>query len=619
MTTNRRTKRKPAVGITVLLLLGALMQSPPAAATQASRQPVNRELRTWIASIAPLDEQPSAAAWLHPPNPLAQFYRQVGFRPVWTGPDGLLPQAEILLSAMANASEVGLFPEDYRLPDLTTIRIAGVSFSDALSLTELAPHVQFDVMLTEGLLRYAQDLSQGRISPEMLSEQRSDQRRPSTGDIPAELAAALKQSRLKAYIESLHPRGEAYHGLKKALQQYEQIQRSGGWPTIAPGPTLRPGDFGPRVDALRGRLLVTQDLPADSPGDHSAYDPVTKAAVVQFQIRHGLNPDGLVGKGTLAELNIPVGERISRLQLNMERWRWLPDSLGDRYLLVNIPAFTLSVVETGTPVHTLRAIVGRKHRQTPILSGRISYLEFNPYWNIPPKIARKDILPKVIGDPAYLARQGIRVFDSWDGQARELDPAGIAWENLSASTFPYRLRQDPSDLNALGQVKFMFPNHHSVYIHDTPGKALFQEDERIFSSGCVRVDAPMVLARYLLRNQGWDPARLEAAMGNGRRQTVVLDDPIPVHLVYFTAWVDEDGRVQFRPDVYGHDRRLLAALKTRTSAPVYCNSDAKKGRLLAVGSAAKTGPLSTVDTSDRVAVGAIEPTGKMAGHPMTGI
>ena len=188
------------------------------------------------------------------------------------------------------------------------------------------------------------------------------------------------------------------------------------------------------------------------------------------------------------------------------------------HLMVNIPAFELSVMEADSRVDRMRTIVGRIKRQTPIMSGTMTYLEFNPYWNIPQKIARKDILPKVIGDPDYLTRQGIKVFDNWDDQASALDPAAIAWNNLSGRYFPYRLRQDPSEVNALGQVKFMFPNDYSIYIHDTPGKSLFGRQGRSFSSGCVRVEAPMALAQYLLNGQGWDRTRLETTIANGQRQ-----------------------------------------------------------------------------------------------------
>lgn len=551
--------------------------------------------------------------------PVARFYHVVGHSPVWVDRHGLRPPGETLLAAIGEPADDGLGSNEYLLPYLREAWRDSVAFSDTIQLNDMRQCIQFDVALTDGVLRYAQDLSQGRVTPESLSPQWLARRRVSTRDIPAELAQALKKDRLKAYLESLHPNGQAYRRLRKTLQEYERIRRSGGWPAISPGPTLMTGDAGFRVDTLRRRLNMTDDWSADGPANYAEYDQRVEAAVKRFQRRHGLQADGLVGKRTLTELNIPVEKRITQLQLNMERWRWFPDSLGDRYLMVNIPAFELSIVEADRRINSMRAIVGRKRRQTPILSDRMTYLEFNPYWNIPRKIARKDILPKAISDPTYLARLGIRVFDSWDHQARELDPMGIPWESLSARYFPYRLRQDPSDVNALGRVKFMFPNPLSVYIHDTPGKALFDQQARSFSSGCIRVNDPLTLAQYLLNNQGWDRARLEAAVARGQRQTVVLDNPIPVHLVYFTAWVDAEGRVNFREDIYGRDRRLLMALSHRQADLIICGNRALETNRLAARPPLHTLSAATAAFSRHIAP-AFAPTGDdMTDNPLTGL
>jgi murein L,D-transpeptidase YcbB/YkuD len=248
----------------------------------------------------------------------------------------------------------------------------------------------------------------------------------------------------------------------------------------------------------------------------------------------------------------------------------------------------------------------------------MTYLEFNPYWNIPRKIARRDILPRAIADPGYLVRQGIRIFDGWDSQAMELDPTHLAWENLSARSFPYRLRQDPSPVNALGQVKFIFPNRHSVYIHDTPGKALFLRQERHLSSGCVRVEAPLALAQHLLNDQGWGHDRLDAVIAQGKRKAVVLNRPVPVHLVYFTAWADADGTVNFRDDIYGRDRDLLVALERRTTNRTFCSREVSDIPMIASGSPLQAGPVKTTGASVRVTA-TIEPAGKVAGNPMAGI
>ena len=604
--------------ITLLLMMAALCQSPTMAAAETTHAAVEDDLQAWLTPIAQVgDENPDAAGG-NPLTPVARFYRMVDYRPVWVDANGLRWQGQILWRAIMASASDGLRPDDYLFPALAEPWNDSVSFSDAIRLSYLKRYVQMDVALTGVMLTYATHLWQGRIASETLTHLGFTDQPARSRNLPVELAAAVKEDRLSAFLEALRPRQKAYRRLKSTLKQYEQIRETGGWPAIAPGPSLQLGDQGPRVSALRRRLALSGDLTADLPVDDDRYDHGLETAVMRFQHRHGLFPDGVVGRKTLAALSVPVEERILQLQLNMERWRWYPDSFGERYLLVNIPDYMLNVMEGDWTVRRMRAIVGKSRRQTPALSGRMTYLEFNPYWNIPRKIARKDILPKVVSDPDYLTRQGIRVFDSWDHQARELDPTGIMWENLSAHHFPYRLRQDPSDVNALGRIKFMFPNPQSVYIHDTPGKNLFNRQERHFSSGCVRVETPLDLAQYLLAGQGWDRARLEAAMMNGRRQTVVLDDPIPVHLVYFTAWVDADGTMNFRDDIYGRDRELLVALNHRDTDLIVCSTDATRNHLMAVCPPLPTDPDATADASTRIA-SSTEPPGEVAGNPTTGL
>lgn len=594
--------------IILLLMMTALFHSP-AVATEAPQRPVNEALKTRLKPGATLGEELSITTTDSPLHPVARFYEKVGYHPVWTGSTGLLPQGEFLLQMLADAAQTGSFEDGHRLFYPDTSRAHGIHGANEIRPVTLAPDLKIDVMLTHRLIQYAQHLSQGRLLPETIFKKWLAQRRPRAIDFPAELARALKDGRLHAYLESLHPKGEAYQGLRKALQHYREIKQSGGWSPIAAGPTLGKGDRGPRVEELKHRLLLTGEWSCDEPTRNDGFDESVETAVRYFQQRHGLKADGLVGKQTLAELNVPVDRRIIQLQLNMERWRWFPDSLGERYLMVNIPAFELRVVEASRRVEYFRVIVGKKGRQTPIMSDRMTYLELNPYWNIPQKIARKDILPKVIDDPSYLVRQGIRVFDGWEHQAPEMDPTTIAWDRLSTRHFPYRLRQDPSCLNALGQVKFIFPNPHSIYIHDTPGKTLFDRQERIFSSGCVRVEEPMALAHYLLNDQGWTPEKLQATILKGKRKSVTLDDPIPVHLVYFTAWTAEDGTVHFRDDIYGRDRRLLVALSNCDADPVLRVNE----RLMAKFTTPPIGLIPTIETP------ALTPAGDLAGYPMAGL
>jgi murein L,D-transpeptidase YcbB/YkuD len=271
----------------------------------------------------------------------------------------------------------------------------------------------------------------------------------------------------------------------------------------------------------------------------------------------------VVGRDTLSALNVSVTDRLRQIQVNLERWRWLAQDLGNRYVLVNLADFRLEVVETGRMVMDMRIIVGKGYRRTPIFSGRMTYLVLNPAWHVPHKIARLDILPRIRKDPGYLSREHFRVFEGWGADAKEIDPATVDWTKVTRGNFRFRLRQDPGSWNALGRVKLMFPNEFGVYIHDTPSRELFRKTVRTFSAGCIRIEKPLELAEYVLAGDPkWNGEAILAALEAGREQTVRLPAAIPVHLLYWTAWVDASGTVQFRKDVYERDWRVLETLRS---------------------------------------------------------
>jgi len=567
---------------TIIFLLAAVPFLSPLTVTAGNPHlRETTELKRLLAVAAPrYTAAPDAAAeklW----SPVARFYLMIGYRTVWMNADGLTRQGESLLEVIASAPQNGLAPEAYFPPPIENPGDLPAGLNESFEAMPPSPAVQMDMMLTDALLRYAADLSRGRIAPQSLTVPWVSDRQLPDRDFPAELAAAFNADRLWDFLDELPPGQPAYAGLKSALQQYEQIRLRGGWTPVDDGPSLRWGDRDRRIPALRSRLRATADIQPYLPEAAERFDAELEAGVMRFQYRHGLTPDGVVGKKTLAALNVPVEKRVLQLELNMERWRWYPGTFGERYLLVNIPDYTLNIVENGWVAQRIRVIVGRPDRQTPNLSGQLTYLEINPYWNVPSKIARKDILPKIKEDPDYLARQGIKVFDSWDETASPIDPESITWEGVSKDYFPYRLRQDPSALNALGQVKFIFPNSQAVYIHDTPSKSLFEKNHRGFSSGCVRLESPLELAQYLLHDQSWDRRRLEETMGSGRHRTVVLKEPIPVHLVYFTAWAGPSGAVNFREDIYEQDRELELALNQRPAPILFCRQEKSDGPMLA--------------------------------------
>jgi murein L,D-transpeptidase YcbB/YkuD len=269
-----------------------------------------------------------------------------------------------------------------------------------------------------------------------------------------------------------------------------------------------------------------------------------------------------VGPATLAALNVPVEQRIRQIRLNLERWRWLPRDFERRYLLVNIADFELDVIEDGRVRTTMRVIAGTTARRTPVFTGRMTYMELNPYWHIPPIIAKEDILPRLWKDPRYLVRENIRVFRGWAQEAPEVDPESVDWSQVTPEKFPFKLRQEPGPSNALGRIKFMFPNKFDVYLHDTPGRGLFNHNSRSFSSGCIRIEKPIELAEYLLQGQPeWNREKIVAAIHSKKTQIVWIPEPIAVHILYWTAWVDEDGTVHLRDDVYGRDTPLDEALQ----------------------------------------------------------
>lgn len=551
------------IGVLFIFFLFLLPGWQPAFADGPN--PAGDLLELWFKPVSQEAAGMAADPRLNPRAAVMHFYQRRDFQPAWIGHGGPLPQLEILLQAIGRATANGLREKDYAFWNFDATMVHDVRFTDEIERLNNRDLAALDAALTDVMLRYAANLSQGRVRPEELPPSFAGDEPSSPRDLPAELADAINNGELESFIQDLSPQHRQYLTLKETLRRYRQIQDDGGWPQIGEGPGskisgLKLGDTGARVKALHRHLTITGDLQADPGLPDDRFGPPLEAALKRFQRRHGLNPDGIVGRRTLEVLNIPVEARMLQLMLNMERWRWYPQDLGARYLMVNIPAFELRLVQDRTETLSMRVIVGRKKRPTPVLSSRLTYLEVNPYWNVPQKIARKDLLPKIQADPEYLVRQKIQVFDSWQQDAPALDPLAIDWAGVSENHFPYRLRQEPADRNALGRIKFMFPNSQSVYIHDTPGKALFKKASRPFSSGCVRVEDPKALAVQLLKDQHWTHRRLEKYSQTHQNSAIALETPVPVYLVYFTAWTDAEGQIHFGDDIYNHDRRLLLDL-----------------------------------------------------------
>ncbi|HZD25003.1 MAG TPA: L,D-transpeptidase family protein [Alphaproteobacteria bacterium] len=511
-----------------------------------------------------LDAVPALAAVRLPPVVLASLrpaavkavreaYEEQG-GPLWLagGAASQSPRAIEIRNLLRDAGREGLVPDDYWVAEID--RLWPAVQPDARQ--------RLDALLTVGLLHYLRDLRHGRVPPAAVDPKGTAE--PIPFDDAAALRGALQVPDLVAYAGGHAPANPVYRRLRHILWDYRAVEESGGWPAVPGGPALKPGMEDARVAVLRRRLIATGDL-GDGEAPGRRYDGALVQAVRHFQRRHGLADDGIVGPATLAALNVPVAARIRQLEINMERWRWMPDDLGERYILVNLAGFELEVVELDSAVLRMRVVVGRDYRRTPVFSDRMTYLDFNPTWTVPPSIARKDILPKLRRDPGYLAAQHLRVLSGWDPAAHPLDPATIDWRAVSAARFPYKLVQAPWAGNALGRVKFVFPNRYNVYMHDTPERELFERSRRAFSSGCIRLQHPLELAWYLLQDKpGWDRARIDQVLAEGRTTRVILPQPIPVHLTYSTAWLAGDGTIEFRDDIYGRDATLAALLYHHT-------------------------------------------------------
>lgn len=464
---------------------------------------------------------------------LRQFYRNAGYRPAWSTPAAVVPAAGALAAFMADGlSSDGLEPGDYHARPLRGL---------LNPRRRLAPadRAELDLLLTDAFLTAGHDLVQGRVPPRAVHPGWTAPGR--TADLPAVLAQALGRGRVGEALIALRPATAQYGRLRQALARYRQVEAQGGWPSL-PRRTLHAGDAGDAVLSLRARLAAEGALPAAA-ADSAVYDSALVEAVRRFQNRYGITEDGTVGPATRAALDVPAERRIRQLLASLERERWLPASLGHRYVAVYIPAFELQAVDGGRTVVTSRVIGGKAGWHTPIFSARMTTAIFNPYWNIPPSILRGEVLPRQRRDPSYFSREGIEAVR---------DGAGV------------RYRQVPGPRNPLGQVKLVFPNAYNVYLHDTSTPSLFARDERAFSHGCVRVERALELAEFALaENRGWTHESVAAAAGRGGERAVALAGPIPVYIFYRTAWVDDGGAVQFRRDLYELDARLERALDSR--------------------------------------------------------
>ncbi len=640
---------RAAAAAALPLLLALTAACGPSAEEIARRQAaIHAELAATLSAENVPSGLEGSRAW----QAMRELYGGEEAATVWVDGEGPRENVDELIAVLGGGPEEGregpASAED-TVDTYGVVRLADLRDGAARAVEEeseeMARHLaDLELAASYAFLTRAIHALEGRVDPQELNVQWFTEGRKAE---PLELFARVRDGASPVQVlDDLEPEHAAYERLIEARDRYRTIVEGGGWQRVpAEGPALEEGARGPRVAALRQRLAAEGDLPEDEVAGGAegtgavVYDAQVADGVRRFQERHGLEPDGKIGADTLAALNVPAEERLRAIELNLERWRWMPGDLGDHYVEVNIPEYRMRVIRNGESELAMNVIVGKRLNQTPVFSDRMQYIVFNPEWNIPESIADSEVVPKIVGNPGYAESQGIEVvnadgqrvpassvlgrrpvdrgdggedeeegYEGDDGDERRgffarvfgLDRQGGGDESetrgvtddaevyTTSTTLPagYRLRQAPGPENPLGQVKFMFPNEHNIYLHDTPGDSLFANAERGFSHGCIRLERPLELADYVLRGAGdWDEERIRGVVASGERTEVRLPEEIPVHLTYFTAWVGEDGRLHFRGDLYGHDERLGEALAAEE--PLTFDPAALRGEAAAPGRQAR--------------------------------
>lgn len=473
------------------------------------------------------------------------IYNDREYEPIWKR----MQDVDDLITAIKQSYDHGLSPSDYHISTLEQM----------LSARTAEEKVLRDIVLTDAFLLLTSHVISGKTNPKTTDAQwhviKSEKN-------PINYIDKIGKEPLLSVIENLYPKHKNYDLLKEQLGEYRRIGAEGGWPEVGAGTMLKPGMSDSRVPQIKIRLQVTGEYTSSVDQENNTYDEELKQAVVKFQKKHGIEALGNIGPETTTALNFSVEERIKTLEVNLERWRWLPVEFSPYYVLVNIANFELEVIDNGQQVNHQKVIVGRPYRKTPVFKSVMEYLDINPTWTVPPTILRNDLVPEIQKNVRYLADKKISVF-SPDGL--KLNPDSVNWD--SNGVFSYTYRQEPGKSNALGNIKFMFPNTYNVYLHDTPSRELFNRTERAFSSGCIRVEKPIELAELLLADkEKWSQASIRKVVETNITQTVRLTRKPSVFLLYWTAWVDKEGNHHFSKDIYDRDQSVYNALN---SQPVY--------------------------------------------------
>jgi len=480
---------------------------------------------------------------------LPKLYERNNFQLIWKNPQNVTD----LLNELGNIEEDGLNPEDYHLSTLLVQKLH-LEQSDSPEPSLMA---DYDILLTDSLIRLAYHLHFGKVEPESLHPDWNMTRKINDTDPVENIEKTLRSAQLADALKKSRPQLKSYSLMRAALKKYREIQEAGGWEAVPEGPTLKVGMTDERIPKLRKRLAVTGHFEGtNTKSDH--FDEELEKAVVGFQKSYRLVADGAVGKNTYKTLNVPVKRKIGQIRVNLERFRWISRNIPEEFIVVDIAGFRVYHYRNFNIKWTSKVQVGKAFRKTPVFNSQIKYLVFNPTWTVPPTILREDIIPKIKKNPEYLQKMKISVIDR---KGRIVDPSSVDWSKYSSKNALYTFRQEPGPHNALGRIKFIFPNKHFIYLHDTPSRSLYARKDRAFSSGCIRVEKDIELAEILLNDpEKWNQQNIQNLMDTLETKRVNLPKPMPISLLYWTVRFDEKGKIIFKKDVYDRDEAVLDGL-----------------------------------------------------------
>ena len=517
------------------------------------------QLRTMLEAENPGKGLTVRGSALSNSDEIHRFYDARSFEEAWSERGILLEKAYALRFEIKQAKYDGLNPEDYHLDVIEGLFASFESNKKSGNANEASDVVELDLILTDAFFKLATHLEIGKVDPSKLKTDWEITPKAQRKDHVLLLNQAINSGEVRQALEELYPQFSIYKKGREVVRVMDELQKKDtlDWKPIKVDQSLKVGQSNNVIPQVRQRLAFWGYVSPTPPSDPKLFDSLLFAGVKQFQRSNGMEPDGAIGKNTALAISKSPASLMDMASVNLERLRWLPDTVkGAEFILVNIANYQLDYLNKLDTLLSSRVIVGKQYHESPIFSAQMSYIVFSPYWNIPPSITRSEIIPSVRKNPSYLQQKNMEVVTS---SGKVVNPSSIDWNSKS---FPYMIRQKPGGNNSLGLVKFMFPNSHSVYIHDTPARTLFDKEDRALSHGCIRIQNPAKFAQVLLNDDPkWTPEKIDQAMHQTTEQIVSLPRKIPVVLVYLTFWADSTGKAHFRQDIYNRDSEVLALLR----------------------------------------------------------